>query len=161
MRKHSIRLSGLVAGLAILLSRASCGDGTAPIDEDLCMTDPLPLSGVPNGPTITDVGLELQPGEGVIIVATATDPQGTDNLLNVLQTVGVFPDKECRGAPITLQDDLVGSGIEETFGTVVSFTADSALYVAIEAESAWPVELSFADADGNQTVGRTSARIIR
>ena len=43
----------------------------------------------------------------------------------------------------------------------MSFTTDSALYVAIEAESAWPVELSFADADGNQTVGRTLARIIR
>ena len=147
--------------LVLALALTSCGDGTGPVAEGLCMTTPLPLSGSSNGPVVTDVGLELQPGEGVIVVATATDPQGTDNLRDVLQTIGVFPDVECRGAPRTIQDDLVGSGIEETFGTAVSISNDPALYALIEAESAWPVDLSFADVDGHRTEGRVLARVIR
>lgn len=146
---------------SLLFSILACGDGTGPDKDDLCMTVPLPLSDDPNGPTVVDVGLELQPGEGVIIVATATDPQGTANLRDVQQTVGVFPDQKCKGTPLTLHDDLVGSGIEETFGTAVSFSDNLALYRAIEAASTWPVDLSFGDADGHRTEGRALARIIR
>ncbi|MBT8335016.1 MAG: hypothetical protein KJO11_00335 [Gemmatimonadetes bacterium] len=147
----------LVLGLIL----ASCSGGTGPEVGDLCMAVSLPLVGTPNGPVVTDVGLELQPGEGVIVVATATDPQGSDDLRDVLQTVGVFPDVECRGTPVTIRDDLVGSGIEETFGTAVSIVDDPGLYAAIEAAVSWPVELSFVDVDGHRTEGRTFARIIR
>ena len=152
----------LFPGLLVLsVALASCGDSTTPGDENLCMAVPLPLSGEPDGPTISDVGLELQPGEGVIVVATASDPQGTENLRDVQQAIGVFPDAECRGTPFTLQDDLAGSGVEETFGTAVAIADHPALYAAIEAASSWPVALSFADADGHRTGGHVMARIIR
>lgn len=151
---------GRVVLVLLVLGLVSCDDdGTRAVD--LCMAQALPLSGTADAPTVTDVGLELQPGEGAIVVATATDPQGTENLTDVLQTVGVFPDENCEGAPIEIQDDLVGSGIEETFGTAVSAVDDAALFQAISASSGWPVEVEFTDLDGNVTAGRTLARIIR
>lgn len=139
----------------------ACGDdGVDPVD-DPCMALPLPLSGVSDAPTVTDVALEIQPGEGAIVVATATDPQGTENLTNVVQTVGVFPDADCNGTPIEIQDDLVGSGVEETFGTAVSAVDHAALFQAIAAASSWPVEVEFSDVDGNVTAGRIMARVVR
>ena len=146
--------------IASSLALTACGSTTG-VEGDLCMIEPLPLSADPNAPTITDVGLEIQPGEGVIVVATATDPDGTDNLRDVLQSVGVFPDAQCEGVPIVLRDDLVGSGVEETFGTAVSATNDPALYEAIAAAVRWPVEVDFSDADANRTTGRVFARIMR
>lgn len=142
------------------LATAACGDSVISIEE-ICGTEDLPLSGVPDGPTVTDVGLELQPGEGVVIVATATDPQGSENLQGVSQSVAVFLDRKCETGWITLSDDLVGSGVEETFGTVVSATEEPELYAAIAAESDWPVRVDFTDVDGNRTRGRVLARIIR
>lgn len=153
----TFRAVSLAAVLIVTL--AACGDSTGP-GEDPCMTESLPLIGEADGPVVTDVGLELQT-DGVVVFATATDPQGTDNLLDVVQTIGVYPDLECGGAAITVQDDLAGSGVEETFGTAIDASDDPALYAAIEAESAWPVTVSFADADGHRTEGRVMARIIR
>ena len=37
--------------------------------------------------------------DGGVLLATATDPDGTDNLLDVTQSIGVFPDLQCNGAP--------------------------------------------------------------
>lgn len=139
----------------------ACGDDPAGPAADRCQTVALPLTGVAAGPTVVDVGLEIQPGVGVVIVATATDPQGDENLRDVLQSVGVFPDENCEGSPLTLRDDLVGSGIEETFGTAVDATDRPALFAAISAALDWPVEVDFVDLDGNRTTGRTRARIIR
>ena len=139
---------------------AACGTDGVTIDEDPCMTLTLPLSGGPAAPVITDVGLEIQTSD-IVIVATATDPQGSENLRDVLQSVGVYPDSECEGAPITLRDDLVASGVEETFGTVVDTSDNPALFAAIAAASFWPVEVDFMDLDGNRTAGRLRARIIR
>lgn len=143
----------------LVLALVSCSEDTGP-EEDLCMFAALPLAGETDGPSVTDVGLEVQPGEGIVIVATATDPQGSENLLDVPQSVGVFPDAECRGSPLTLMDDLVGSGVEETFGTVVSSVGNPGLYEQIAAAASWPVEVDFRDAEGHRTTGRIMARVI-
>jgi hypothetical protein len=118
----------------------------------------LPLSGDSNAPLVIDVALELQQGDGVIVLATATDPQGTSNLRDVPQIVRVFQDALCERSPIVLQDDLAGSGQEESFGSAAP--AVSQLYNAIAATESWPVEVDFRDADGNATSGRVRARVI-
>jgi hypothetical protein len=151
-------MSRLWFGL-ISLPLLSCGDSPTS-SSSLCETAPLPLAGAANAPTVTDVGLEIQTG-GVVLVATASDPQGDGNVQGVLQTIGVFPDDRCAGAPIVMQDDLAYSGVEETFGTVVSSSDNPGLYNTIAAAANWPVEVDFVDLDGNQTTGRVRARVIR
>jgi hypothetical protein len=148
----------IVATLALLLSGVSCGDNPAPTAADICQTVALPLSGDPAGPTVTDVALEIQP-VGVVVLATATDPEGTDNMLQVLQTIGVFSDAVCLDAPIVVRDDLACSGCEESFGTGVPAT-NQTLYDEIAAAQTWPVTLDFSDIDGHQTQGRVLARVI-
>ena len=143
----------------VSLPLLSCGD--SPIDSSSqCETVALPLAGATGAPTVTDVGLEIQTAE-VVLVATATDPQGGENVRDVLQTIGVFPDDRCLGDPIVLQDDLVDSGVEETFGTVVTSADNPGLYNTINGATSWPVEVDFVDLDGNRTTGRVRARIIR
>ncbi len=136
----------------------SCDEG--PTATTTCETVSLPLHGAPAGPVIVKVGLEVQ-STGIVPVVTATDPQGTDNLRDVVQSLSVFPDAKCAGAPITLRDDLAGSGIEETFGTAVDATANPSLYAAIAAASTWPVAIEFQDRDGNRTAGRVAAPVLR
>lgn len=153
---------GKVAGAASLTALCMIGcDSSTTTVGDPCMIEPLPLTGSASGPTVTDVGLEIQTGEGVIVVATATHPDGTPAFENVTQSVGVFPDSMCSGPPVTLQDDLAGSGLEETFGTAVSATDDPGLFDAIRSQDTWPVEIDFRDVDGNRVTGRVLARVIR
>ena len=149
----------IITTLVLLLLGVSCGDNPAPTAEDICQTVPLPLSGDPAGPTVTDVALEPQSGDGVVVLATATDPEGTDNMLGVLQTVGVFPDPVCQGSTIVLQDDLACSGCEESFGIAVPPTNQS-LYNEIAAAQTWPVTLDFSDLEGHRIQGRVLARVI-
>jgi hypothetical protein len=108
---------------------------------------------------ITDVGLEVQ-NEGIVVLATATDPQGSENLRDIPQIIRVFQDARCEGSPIVLQDDLVASGVEESFGTAVP-ASNGPLFSAISAAASWPVELDFADADGNSTSAQVLARVLR
>ena len=143
--------------LILSLALAAC-DGTT--EPDGCMTSALPLAGGAGAPVVVAVGLEVQT-EGIVLVATATDPQGTDDLVDVEQSIGVFPDARCTGTPIVLVDDLAGSGVEETFGTAADAATSPALYAAISAAQAWPVEVDFRDRDGNRTQGRVLAQIIR
>ena len=147
--------------LLVLATLAACGGGTDPTEEDLCMVQSLPFSGGADAPTVTDIGLELQPTEGVVVVATVSDAQGGINLEDVIQSVGVFPDARCEGAPLVVRDDFVDVGVEETFGTAVSIEDRPDVYAAIEASLRWPVEVNFVDLDGNRTKGRLSARLIR
>ena len=157
-------LRHLLAGtllLALCLAAAACGDDGVEPEANQCDLRALPFADAPNGPLILDVGLEVQVGEGIIVVATASDPQGSDNLDDVLQSVGVYPDDGCRGTPLTVVDDLGGSGIEEAFGTAVSVDTDPALVAAITAAVSWPVHVDFVDLDGHTTRGDVSARIIR
>jgi hypothetical protein len=139
---------------------ASCSDDPA-APAERCKIVSLPLRGSSvNAPTVIDVGLEIQTS-GIVIEATATDPQGDANLTDILQSVGVFPDVRCEGEPIVLRDDLVGSGVEETFGTAISAASNRALYDAIAGANRWPVVVDFEDRDGNRTTGRVNARIER
>jgi hypothetical protein len=147
-----------VVSLYCLLVVGCNGDPEA--IDDRCMASMLPLTGLAAGPTVTDVGLEVQLS-GIVVVATASDPQGSANLDDVVQSIGVFPDAECTGEAIVIQDDLVGSGVEETFGTVVDAAADPQLYGDISNAQRWPVEVDFRDQDANRTSGRIMARIIR
>lgn len=117
-----------------------------------CGTVALPLSSGGNTPVVLDVGLEMQISE-IVVVATANDPQGAQNLLDVLQGVSVIPDESCSGTPIVIRDDLVAAGVEETFGTIVETGASPALYEAIATAARWPVAVDFRDVDGNVTTG--------
>lgn len=151
-----------VAGLLCLtLGIAGCGDDGTTLPTDACDLEPLPLSGSASGPVVQDVTLEVQAGVGIVVLATAMDPQGTDGLLNVQQTVGVFPDSRCQGAPLQVFDDLAASGVEESFGTAVGATANLALFNAIQASTTWPVEVDFLDVDGNRTQGRVEGVVSR
>ena len=143
----------------LILSLAACSDdGTDPAADE-CQLDELPLSGDSNGPLVTDVAIELQEGPGgVVVLATATDPQGTANLRDVPQIIRLFQDARCERSPIVMQDDLAGSGVEESFGTAAPRSSE--LYAAISATDSWPVEVDFRDADGNATEGRVLARVI-
>lgn len=125
------------------------------------MLDSLPLGGEANAPMVTAVALEDQGGQRIVVHVTATDPQGDADLIDVNQTVGVFRNDRCEGTPILLQDDLAGSGIEESFGTAVDTTTDADLYAAIAGAETWPVELTFRDAGGNAVSGRVEARVFR
>jgi hypothetical protein len=156
MKTDYMRLIG--AMLVLLLSGVSCS-GDPPTANDICQTVSLPLGADPAGPTVTDVALEPQTGDGVVVLATVTDPEGTENMRDVLQSIGVFPDAVCQGTPIVVQDDLACSGCEESFGPAVPPT-NASLFNEIAAAQTWPVTLDFSDADGHRTQGRVLARVI-
>lgn len=145
--------------LAVLLLPALVACDDDPTELQGCMLSDLPLQGSAAAPRVVDVALEAQPS-GIVILATATDPQGTEDLLGVLQAVGVYPDPGCQEAPLVMRDDLAGSGVEESFGMVVDAAASPALYAAIAAADEWPVQLDFRDASGNRTTGIILARVI-
>jgi hypothetical protein len=147
----------------VLFLAAGCGDDAGPSDgagDGSCQIVDLPVRGDRNAPMITDVALEVQDDEGIMVLATATDPQGSENLREISQIIRVFQDARCVGSPIVLQDDLVASGVEERFGLVVT-ASDGPLFSAIAAAASWPVELDFRDADGNSTSAQVLARVLR
>jgi hypothetical protein len=149
-------------GTLLLISAVSCGDDNEPtngIGDGACDIVELPVQGSSNAPLVTDVALEVQDGGGIVLHATASDPQGDDDLQDIPQIIRVFQDPLCETSPIVLQDDLVGSGVEETFGTAVE--RGTSLYHAIAAAESWPVELDFRDADDNTTSERVLARVFR
>lgn len=143
--------------IAWVVTTMPCGSDIVGPDNR-CDTVSLPLTGPADGPVIVDVTLEVQ-STGVIVLATATDPQGSGNLLGVMQTVSVFPDTTCTGTPIVIEDDLAESGVEESFGTIVAADQQPTLYSAIAAAASWPVALDFRDGDGNRTRGRIMAAV--
>jgi hypothetical protein len=149
------------SGFSVLcLSLLSCGgDSSGPVGQDSCQAEELPLSGEQNAPVITDVALETQTGDGVVVLVTAADPQGSENLRDVLQIVRVFQDQGCDSSPIVLQDDLAYSGVQESFGVAVP--SSQPLFNTIAASDSWPVAVEFSDANGNTTSGRVMARIIQ
>lgn len=151
-------------GALILLFVVSCGDDTGPDgvgggSDGACELEELPVQGSSNAPLVTDVALEVQDQGGIVLHATASDPQGDDDLHDVPQIIRVFQDPLCETSPIVLQDDLVGSGVEETFGTAVE--RGTALYDAIAASETWPVEVDFTDANDNTTQAQVLARVFR
>ena len=151
-------------GALLLFSLLSCGDDTGPDDRNgngdgACKLEELPVQGSTRAPLVTDVALEVQGRDGIVLHATISDPQGGDDLEDIPQIVRVFQDPFCETSPIVLQDDLVGSGVEETFGMAVA--PATTLYDAIAASESWPVEVDFRDADDNRTQARVLARVFR
>jgi hypothetical protein len=142
------------------LSILACGDNAGLASPDNCQLEDLPFTGEPNAPVITDIALEAQAGEGIVVLATASDPQGSRNLRDVLQIVRVFQDARCDASPIVLQDDVAISGVPESFGIAVP-ASNQALYNAIAAADNWPVAVDFRDVDGNSTEARVMARVVR
>jgi hypothetical protein len=145
----------------VLLLIVSCsGDNAGPAGTDSCHAVELPVTGASNGPVLTDVALEPQSGEGVVVLATATDPQGSENLRDVMQIIRVFQDSRCEASPIVLQDDFAYSGVEESFGIAVP-ASNQALFSAIASADQWPVAIEFRDIDDHSTSARVFARVIR
>ena len=142
------------------LSVVSCSDNATTDGSDSCQIVDLPLTGGSNAPVVTDVALEPQSGEGIVVLATAADPQGSENLRGVPQIIRVFQDARCETSPIVLEDDLAASGVEESFGIAVPAT-NQALFNAIAAAESWPVEVDFRDIDENSTSARVLAIILR
>jgi hypothetical protein len=139
----------------------SCGDDdVGPNGDDSCQVVDLPLSGEQNAPIITDVALEAQSGDGIVVLVTAADPQGSANLRDVLQIVRVFQDYRCNGSPIVVQDEVASSGVQESFGVAVP-SSNQSLFNTIVAAESWPVALEFTDVNGNATSGRVMARIVQ
>jgi hypothetical protein len=147
-------------GLLCLLLLSCDGDNSGPAGDDSCHALELPLSGEQNAPVITDVALEVETGRGIVVLVTAADPQGSEDLRDVLQIVRVFQDNRCDGSPIVVQDDLANSGIQESFGVAVP-ASNQPLFNTIAAAESWPVALEFSDANGNTTSGQVMARIIQ
>jgi len=147
--------------LLLVLTTASCSNDTPPGQSGggECEIVELPVQGSSRAPLVTDVALEVQDGGSIVLHATASDPQGDDDLRDVVQIIRVFQDRLCETSPIVLQDDLVASGVEETFGTAVE--RGTAQYDAIAAEESWPVELDFRDASDNNTSAQVMARVFR
>jgi hypothetical protein len=148
--------------ILVLFLAAGCGDDAGPTDgagDGSCQIVDLPVRGDRDAPMVTDVALEVQETDGIVVLATATDPQGDANLEDIPQIIRVFQDARCESSPIVLVDDLVGSGVEESFGTAVP-VSNGSLYSAIAAAESWPVEVDFRDADENSTVAQVSARVL-
>ncbi len=146
--------------IVLWLGLVSCGDDPTPLDSDLCQVVDLPLSGEQNAPVITDVALDAESGDGIVVLVTAADPQGSGNLRDVLQIVRVFQDYRCNGSPIVVQDDVASSGVQESFGVAVP-SSNQSLFNTIVAADSWPVALEFTDVNGNATSGRVMARIVQ
>lgn len=145
--------------VALVMALVACGDsGGEPDSQDSCGAVDFPLTGEAEAPVVTDVALEVQPGEGIIVLATASDPQGSENIQQVPQIIRVFQDAQCDASPIVLQDDLAYSGVQESFGTAVP--SDMPLFTTISQADSWPVAVDFRDIDENTTSGRLLARVL-
>ena len=103
--------------------------------------------------------LEVQ-DSGIVLFAWVTDPQGSDDLEGVRQTIGVYLNSACESSTIDATSDIHRSGRKESFGTVVRSDSDASLYAAISASSEWPVHVDLVDKHGHRTSGRVSARVV-
>lgn len=152
----------LVTALTVLAACSGDG-GLTVIDEgdEGCVTADLPFSSSEPAPEVTDVTLDVQDDQRVVLLATITDPQGDENIQNIEQTISVFRDNQCQTTTVTLTDDFACSGCEESFGALVTLDDDEQFFQAINASAVWPVEVDIQDADGNTTSGQLLAEVER
>jgi len=150
-------LLGIV--LATIIVVTGCSDDDGDDGGNSCNTESLPLIDNAAGPVLTEVILECQ-GDNLNVLATITDPQGNADLLGVIQTIAVFGRNDCEGGPnFEVMDDLAGSGLEESFGIVLTRGANTELFDQICGLTEWPVEVNLHDASGHETSGRVMARV--
>ncbi len=143
-----------------MIFAGGCDDNEGPkVLDTNCNLEQLPLSGEAGAPTLTVAVLECQ-GAYINLLATAVDPQGDADLQNIQQTIGVFLEPDCKSLPKELVDNLVGSGVEESFGIVFEESTDPDIFAAICASTHWPIEAHLTDAPGHVTVGRVLATVI-
>jgi hypothetical protein len=155
MRRRLVLLS-LMSLLACSESDPMSGPGPC-ISAD-CGVRSLPMSDAADAPALIEAALECQ-SHAVVALVTVTDPQGTDDLLTVQQSVGVATNDNCSGTPILLQDDLAGSGLEESFGDAVRADTMPGLYEAICGCTEWAIQVELSDLEGNTTSGWVAARV--
>ena len=150
-------LLGIV--LATTMVETGCSDDDNDDVGDSCSTESLPLIDGAAGPVLTEVILECQ-GDNLNVLATLTDPEGDADLLGVIQTITLFGREDCEGDPnFEVMDDVAGSGLEESFGIVLTRGANTELFDQICGLTEWPVEVNLHDASGHQTFGRVMARV--
>ena len=154
----SVRPGTFVVWVAAAVGVAACADSDPVSPADRCDLRTLPLVGSASAPTVEAVSIEIQ-SSGLVLLLTATDPQGTEDLVGVVQQVGVYPDETCVGPPVPASDDLACSGCEESFGTVVS--SGESLYQEVAVAETWPVMVTVSDVEGNTTSGNVAARVVR
>ena len=68
--------------------------------------------------------------------------------------------RECSDAGIELIDDVSGSGVEGSFGTVVERETEPDLHGAICGCSHWPVSFRLRDKSGNEMSGVGSEVVV-
>lgn len=150
----------LLAMLSCSLLLLACGDGGAlSFDPGQCSVDELPLQDGTGAPTLTDITLEVQGTDQIVLFVTVEDDEGFSGLSGVVQEAGVFPDDRCEGVPIEVQGELDCSGCEQSLGSVVESSADPALFDEISGSTEWPVEVTLEDVDGNITSGQVEATV--
>jgi hypothetical protein len=136
---------------------AGCGSGSA-IDATACGLRELPLRAGADAPVVERATLECQ-GSNVVALAVVSDPQGSADLSNVPQRLTVFLDRKCSAAAAPLVDDVVGSGVEESFGPALTGAEHAAAIAQLCASADWPVRLEVRDASGNAVTGTVRAAV--
>ena len=156
MSQHRKRVAPSV--LALCVVALACDEPTDPLLPG-CEPAELPVQGHANAPIVVDVALEVQ-GDRVVVLATATDPQGSADLADVEQTIRVHEERACEGGEVTLADDLSESGVEEAFGTAFTRDDNASRFDFLASVATWPVEVDFVDVDGNRTAALVNARVV-
>ncbi|TPW16640.1 MAG: hypothetical protein FD129_689 [bacterium] len=151
-------IPGILLAVTLAVSACSDDDGDDP-SANACNTENLPLTDDADGPVLTEVTLECQ-GANINVLATITDPQGDDDLLQVIQRIIVHGRSDCEGdLAYEVVDDVAGSGLEESFGIALDRATNAALFDQICSVTEWPVQVQLYDASGNVTTGRVMARV--
>lgn len=147
----------LALALSLLLG---CGgdDGELPIG-DACEVQPLPFTSAdPESVTVLSAVLECD-GESVTPLVTMRHPTPS-SLDMVAQRVGVYPDRDCSGAPTEFLDTAI-SDQEESFGVAIDRATTPALYDEICAATEWPLRVTLGTVDRFPTTNATVAATVR
>lgn len=141
--------------LALSMMTVAC-DGSGP---DLAE---LPLSGDAAGPVVASITLQCVGSELSGLRATATDPQGTEDLDDTSPLVRVFLDADASGDPVEVQLRF-GDGyfFASDFGLTSASDALMPSAAAICAGGSWPVQVLFPDETGHVTQGEVMATVSK
>lgn len=137
--------------LVVLIGVLGCG-GSEGVGES-CGAMALPFTGGPNAVSILSAKLECNSTSvSPLVTVRHATPSELDG---VQQTVGVFPDRDCSGAPVEATDNVI-SDLEESFAEVIQRSINPTLYDEICGSSEWPLSVRF----GTQTAFPTTVGIV-